>query len=92
MGLGVAAVFGPHQRLLSSHVDSIASALEVPHLVTRRAVALRLPSTSVDLFLTQLFAVNLHPAAADLGTAYLDVLRHFNWSRFGVVYSDENGL
>lgn len=35
--------------------------------------------------------MNVYPDASHLVDAYLDVLRHFNWKRFCVVYADESG-
>ena len=34
-GLGVAAVFGPRSNVLASHVNSMCSSLEVPHVEVR---------------------------------------------------------
>src|ERR1700733_1833577 len=85
LGMGVAAVVGPHNRDLSTHVHSVCSRLEVPYIRTG-IVEPRTSSgqTRPDEFL---FAINVHPSASQLNKAYLSLIRFYRWTMFCIVFA-----
>lgn len=81
-GLGVAAIFGPRSPGLAGHINSMCNTLEIPHLEARL-------EPRIDN--TQLFAMNMYPESSQLSRAYLDILKHFDWKKFCVIYGDQSG-
>ena len=79
---GVAAVFGPQRRISTSLVASIANSTGLPHLMTRWRLDELHPSTGL----------NLHPHHSVLGRAHTDLIRHFNWTSFALLYDDAESL
>ena len=82
-GLGVAAIFGPLFSPLARHINSMCNTLEVPH------IEYRMEPQFIDS--THVFSINLYPDTARLSKAYLDVIKFFRWTKFVVIYGDENG-
>ncbi|XP_054431847.1 glutamate receptor ionotropic, kainate 1 isoform X2 [Pteronotus mesoamericanus] len=84
LALGVAALLGPAHSSSASAVQSVCNALQVPHVHTRwrpPAADSRGP-----------FHVNLHPDAAAISRAVLDLVLYFGWRAVTVVYEDSTGL
>ena len=81
--LGVAAIFGPRSSGLAGYINSMCNTLEIPHVEARLE-----PKTDRD---KQMFSINAYPQSVQLSRAYLDVLKHFQWQRFCVVYGDHSG-
>lgn len=92
--MGVVAVFGPpYSGAISRHIDCVAGRLEVPHMVvTSAAERPTTSSSSLPAVEQQLFTINLHPDRRVLGKVYVDLVRMFGWSTFGVVYSQPRGM
>ncbi|XP_061424119.1 glutamate receptor ionotropic, kainate 2-like isoform X3 [Lethenteron reissneri] len=84
LSLGVAAIFGPSHSASASSVQSIANALEVPHIQTQWKPQ---PSSSRDTFF-----VNLYPDYASVSRAVLDLVQSYKWKSVTVVYEDSTGL
>ncbi|XP_075930745.1 glutamate receptor ionotropic, kainate 2 isoform X1 [Petromyzon marinus] len=84
LSLGVASIFGPPHVSSANSVQSICSALEVPHVQSawKQHVA-----RSRDAFYA-----NLHPEYASLSRAILELVQHFHWRLVTVVYQDSTGL
>ena len=81
-GLGVAAIFGPRNHDIASHINSMCNTLEIPH------IEVRLEPLANEV---QLFSMNLYPDTARLSSAFMDLLKHFKWEKFVVIYGDQNG-
>ncbi len=81
-GLGIAAIFGPRNHDIAGHINSMCNTLEIPH------IEVRLEPHMDEL---QLFSMNLYPDTTQLSTAYLDLLKHYKWTRFVVIYGNQNG-
>ena len=80
--LGVAAIFGPRSPALAGHINSMCNSLEIPHLESRM---------EPRLDQSNLFSVNLFPETSQLSRAYLELLKHFKWDKFCVMYGDQTG-
>ena len=83
--LGVAAIFGPRSASIASYINSMCNTLEVPH------VEARLDASRPAGGSQHVFSLNVYPPAAQLGRVYLDLLRHFGWTKFCVVYGEHSG-
>lgn len=81
---GVAAVFGPLSSSSAAHVQSMCYALEVPHLQARW--------DSRDIKDIDYFSINLYPHYLTLSRVFLDLVVHWNWKRFTILYEDNDGL
>lgn len=83
LALGVAALLGPAHSSSASAVQSVCNALQVPHVHTRW----RPPAADGR----DPFHVNLHPDAAAISRAVLDLVLHFGWRAVTLVYEDSTG-
>ncbi|XP_036885564.1 glutamate receptor ionotropic, kainate 1 isoform X3 [Sturnira hondurensis] len=84
LALGVAALLGPGHSSSASAVQSVCNALQVPHVHTRW----RPPAADGR----DPFHVNLHPDAAAISRAVLDLVLYFGWRAMTLVYEDSTGL
>lgn len=78
---GVAAIFGPMSSLSAAHVQSVCDAMEIPHVQTRWD-----PNDIKDYY-----SMNLYPHYTTLSKAYLDLITHWKWERFTILYEDNDG-
>src|SRR6218665_3351293 len=88
LGMGVAAVIGPHNRDLSTHVHSVCSRLEVPYIRTGIIEPRPSGQTQPD---ANLYTINVHPGASQLNRAYLSVIRFHRWTMFCIVFGSNQG-
>ncbi|XP_041354754.1 glutamate receptor ionotropic, kainate 2-like isoform X2 [Gigantopelta aegis] len=79
---GVAAIFGPVSSLSAAHVQSMCTAFEIPHLQWHWD-----PRDSRDYY-----SISLYPHYLTLGQAYRDMVRHWHWDKFALLYEDNEGL
>ncbi|XP_050390802.1 glutamate receptor ionotropic, kainate 2 [Patella vulgata] len=79
---GVAAIFGPISSLSAAHVQSMCNAFEIPHLQWHWD-----PRDSRDYY-----SISLYPNYLTLSGAYKDVVKHWGWDEFTVLYEDNDGL
>lgn len=78
---GIAGIFGPQSPMSALHVQSISDALEVPHIETRWDYK----SSRDDL------SINLYPRSCFLNLAYIDIVKHYRWKDFIIVYEENEG-
>ena len=78
----MAAIFGPRGDDIAGHINSMCNTLEIPHIEIRSD-----PGNDQS----QLFSMNLYPDSGQLSRAYLELLKHFKWEKFVVIYADKNG-
>ncbi|GIY94535.1 glutamate receptor ionotropic, kainate 2, partial [Caerostris extrusa] len=81
LGYGLAGIFGPQSPMAAAHVQSISDALEVPHIESRWDYKLQRDDLSI----------NLHPRAATLNQAYIDVVKKWGWTDFIIIYEENEG-
>lgn len=79
---GIAAVFGPMSAISAAHVQSICDALEIPHIETRWDFR-EIPD---------FYAINLYPHYKTLAKAYMDIISHWQWSSFTILYQSNEGM
>ncbi|TRY87177.1 hypothetical protein DNTS_031714, partial [Danionella cerebrum] len=82
LSLGVAAIFGPSHSSSADAVQSVSSALAVPHIQTRWSH--HLTDTKDAGF------ISLYPDSLSLGRAVLELLSFFSWRSLTVVYEDSS--
>lgn len=79
---GIAAVFGPQSDLTSMHVQSMCDDLEVPHVLTRWEYRLQRDDISV----------NLYPQYSVLNSAFFQLVEHWHWKKFFLLYEENEGI
>ncbi|KAK3105052.1 hypothetical protein FSP39_016196 [Pinctada imbricata] len=87
---GSKVLFGPNIRSSSGIVNSIASSLSIPHIqfhwephdiATDTHGPRRIPMT-----------INVYPHYLKLAEAHADLIRHWQWNKFTVIYQDNDSL
>ena len=78
---GIAAVFGPINKVPRAHVQSICNAFEIPHLQAQWD-----SRENRDYF-----SISVYPDAQTLSRAYADLLKEWHWKQFTVIYEDNDG-
>lgn len=78
---GVVAIFDAIHGGISTHVQSICDALDIPHLETRWD----------SQFQRDDFSINLYPQPSILAKAYVDLVKAFKWTKFAILYEDNEG-
>ncbi|KAK2189528.1 hypothetical protein NP493_103g02008 [Ridgeia piscesae] len=79
---GVAAIFGPMSGYPAAHVQSICDTMEIPHIETRWDFQEN----------TDFFIVNLYPHYLSMSQAYVDYVKHLQWTSFIILYEHDDGL
>ncbi|XP_060574773.1 glutamate receptor ionotropic, kainate 2-like isoform X2 [Ruditapes philippinarum] len=79
---GIAAVFGPITKIPRAHVQSICNSYEIPHLNAQWDAR-----DSNDYY-----SISVYPEYNKLSQAYANLLKHWGWTRFTVIYEDDDGL
>ncbi|GFO27215.1 ionotropic glutamate receptor [Plakobranchus ocellatus] len=79
---GIAAMFGPISSVAAGHVQAVCNSFEIPHLQWRWD-----PRDTRDYF-----SVSLYPHYLTLSSAYKDLIEHWEWKRFTVLYEHNEGL
>ncbi|XP_037281611.2 glutamate receptor ionotropic, kainate 2 isoform X1 [Rhipicephalus microplus] len=79
---GVAAIFGPNDPMIGSHIQSLSDSLDIPHIESR----LDLEPDAKDC------SVNLHPDPHITGKSMRDLVQYLNWTRIAVLYQDDISL
>ncbi|CAH0553023.1 unnamed protein product [Brassicogethes aeneus] len=83
---GVAAIFGPESPELNDVIQSISTALEIPHFQTLWNPKSGPPTEKFG----QIF--NMFPSANTLAQAVATLIRESDWKTYTIVYEDETGL
>ena len=78
---GVAAIFGPMSSLSAAHVQSICDAMEIPHVETRWDFREN----------RDFYAINLYPYYRTLSRAFIDLINHWSWTTFTILYETNEG-
>lgn len=78
---GIAAVFGPISKIPRAHVQSICGAFDIPHM-----------SAQWDPRETrEYYAINLYPDNDIIGRAAAELIEHWGWNKFTIIYEDDDG-
>nr|QHN69171.1 ionotropic receptor 2 [Sirex noctilio] len=81
LGMGIAGVFGPQDKLASEHVQSICDSMEVPHIAARW-----------DPEQVRGKVINLYPHADALATVFYRLVKEYNWKAFTILYENSDSL
>ncbi|XP_054706414.1 glutamate receptor ionotropic, kainate 2-like [Uloborus diversus] len=84
LSYGVAGLFGPESSCAASHVRSVCDALEVPHIECRWDPGYQRDDPGLS--------VNVYPQPSLLSRAYLDVVRKWGWTKFNILYEENEGI
>ncbi|XP_074594832.1 glutamate receptor ionotropic, kainate 2-like [Brevipalpus obovatus] len=79
---GVAAIFGPQSMEASTHVQSICSALHIPHIEARMDYKPFPANQSVNLF----------PPPKLIAMAIKELIKLKRWRKFAIVYKENEAL
>ncbi|KAK9303596.1 hypothetical protein QLX08_004759 [Tetragonisca angustula] len=78
---GVAAIFGPHNRFTSEHVQSMCDTMEMPHIYGRW-----------EHSQTRGKGINLFPHAETLSMIFDKIITDFEWKVFAILYEGTDSL
>ncbi|XP_060567354.1 glutamate receptor ionotropic, kainate 1-like [Ruditapes philippinarum] len=79
---GIAAVFGPFSEISRAHVHSLCNAFEIPHI--QAIWDSREPR--------EYFSISVYPDHDVLSQAFADIVKHWEWKTFTVIYEDGESL
>ncbi|XP_053396125.1 glutamate receptor ionotropic, kainate 2-like isoform X3 [Mercenaria mercenaria] len=79
---GIAAVFGPVSEISRAHVQSLCNAFEIPHI--QAVWDSRVPR--------EYFSISVYPDHEVLGRSFADLIKHWEWKSFTVIYEDGESL
>ncbi|KAK3097411.1 hypothetical protein FSP39_009413 [Pinctada imbricata] len=87
---GGKAVFGPTSRTSVAHVQSICNFLAIPHIKFHWDpydinIGTRDPGKTH-------MSINVYPHYIKISEAYRDLINHWGWTTFTVIYEDNDGL
>lgn len=87
MSMGVAAIFGPMSGPSASHVQTVSTRLDVPH------VEARLDCRDEAAKAHDRIAINIFPHCQTLNRALADLLDHWQWDQvtMAVLYETNDG-
>lgn len=77
---GIAAIFGQTSRTAQAHLQLISNATNIPHIE-----AIWNPQTS-----RLPFSISVYPNNEELYKAFADIIKHWHWKIFTVIYEDRN--
>lgn len=83
---GAVAIIGPKSIYISDIVASICNQLSIPHIVSVNTVADYRKNAQHK------FTRNIYPDSLILSTAITDVIRDFEWRKFGIIYDSDESL
>ncbi|XP_046833822.1 glutamate receptor ionotropic, kainate 2-like isoform X3 [Vespa crabro] len=78
---GVAAIFGPQDKFIAEHVQSICDTIEMPHIAVRWDPQEMRGKT-----------VNLYPHANTLSLAYQTLIRELDWQEMIILFENTESL
>ncbi|XP_057319651.1 glutamate receptor ionotropic, kainate 3-like isoform X2 [Microplitis mediator] len=81
VGEGIAALFGPHDKVSSSHVQSMCDTMDLPNIVARW-----------DSELVRMKSINFYPHSETLSLIYLYMVTEFKWEKFTILYDSTEAL
>ncbi|XP_048512589.1 glutamate receptor ionotropic, kainate 2-like [Athalia rosae] len=79
---GVAALFGPQNKITARHVQTMCDTLEIPHIAARLDVQ---QSRGNGL-------VNMYPYSQTLSMVYLRLAEDYDWKTYTILYENNEGL
>lgn len=82
--LGIVGVFGPQDKVIAEHVQSICDIIEVPHVSVRQ--------DSDPLSLPRGLGLNLYPHTNSLSRVYDQLVTEFKWKSFAILYENTDSL
>ncbi|KAL0117231.1 hypothetical protein PUN28_010224 [Cardiocondyla obscurior] len=84
LDMGVAAIFGPQEKIIAEHVQSICDTVEVPHITVRQDFN-QLPELRG-------LSLNLYPHVNSLSRVYEQLVTEYKWKSFAILYDNIDSL
>ncbi|XP_014479803.1 PREDICTED: glutamate receptor ionotropic, kainate 2-like isoform X2 [Dinoponera quadriceps] len=84
VGLGVVGIFGPQDKVISEHVQSMCDSMDIPHISVRQDTAEPSQPRGIGL--------NLYPHVSILARLYDQLVTEFKWKSFAILYEDTDSL
>ncbi|XP_018404443.1 PREDICTED: glutamate receptor ionotropic, kainate 2-like [Cyphomyrmex costatus] len=81
---GIAGVFGPQEKIIAEHVQSICDAIEVPHISVREDLDQSFKQRGIGL--------NLYPHVNSLSRIYNQLVTELKWKTFAILYENTDSL
>ncbi|XP_011138744.1 glutamate receptor ionotropic, kainate 2-like isoform X1 [Harpegnathos saltator] len=84
VNLGVVGVFGPQDKVIAEHVQSMCDSMDVPHISVRQDSSEPSQPRGVGL--------NLYPHVSSLARVYDQLVTDFKWKSFAILYENTDSL
>lgn len=78
---GVVAIVGPQSMETATHIQSICSTLNIPHIEARLDYRVNRPQHSL----------NLYPPSKVFGDALRSLIKSKKWRKFAIIYKENDG-
>lgn len=82
--LGIVGIFGPQEKVIAHHVQSICDALEMPYISVQQDFG--------QLSYPRGVGLNLYPHVSTLSRVYYQIVTGFEWKSFAILYENTNSL
>ncbi|XP_011691569.1 PREDICTED: glutamate receptor ionotropic, kainate 2-like, partial [Wasmannia auropunctata] len=84
LDLGIVGVFGPQEKVVAEHVQSLCDAIEVPYISVRQDFD--------QLSRPRGLGLNLYPHVNSLARVYNQLVIEFKWKSFAILYENADSL
>ncbi|XP_032677546.1 glutamate receptor ionotropic, kainate 2-like isoform X2 [Odontomachus brunneus] len=84
VSMGVVGIFGPQDKVIADHVQSMCDTMDVPHISVRQDSAEPSQPRGIGL--------NLYPHVSSLARVYDQLVTEFKWTSFAILYEDIDSL
>ncbi|XP_018367721.1 PREDICTED: glutamate receptor ionotropic, kainate 2-like [Trachymyrmex cornetzi] len=84
LDVGIVGVFGPQEKVIAEHVQSICDIIEVPHISVREDLDQSFQPRGIGL--------NLYPHVNSLSRIYNQLVTELKWKSFAILYENTDSL
>ncbi|XP_011872400.1 PREDICTED: glutamate receptor ionotropic, kainate 2-like isoform X2 [Vollenhovia emeryi] len=84
LDLGIVGIFGPQEKVIAEHVQSICDTIEMPHVSVRQDLD--------QLSYPRGLSLNLYPHINSLSRLYDQLVTEFKWKSFAILYENADSL
>ncbi|XP_011061173.1 PREDICTED: glutamate receptor ionotropic, kainate 2-like [Acromyrmex echinatior] len=84
LDLGIVSIFGPQEKVIAEHVQSICDVVEIPQISVREDLDQSFHSRGI--------ALNLYPHVNSLSRIYNQLVTELKWKSFAILYENTDSL
>ncbi|KAG5316711.1 GRIK2 protein, partial [Acromyrmex insinuator] len=84
LDLGIVSIFGPQEKVIAEHVQSICDVVEIPQISVREDLDQSFHSRGITL--------NLYPHVNSLSRIYNQLVTELKWKSFAILYENTDSL